>query len=70
MSNGLVNLIEFNFLREKEAFIYNEETAQFSVDMAKMKAAVRDLARVLLVLEGEGNYENAGAFIAKYGKVD
>ena len=69
-AHGLATVMEFNFLREKGAFIYNEETGKFSVDMKKMKGAVRDLARALLVLEGDGNYENAGAFIAKYGKVD
>jgi len=69
-AHGLATVMEFNFLREKGAFPYDEETGKFKVDKAKVKGAVRDLARALLVLEGDGNYENAGAFIAKYGQVD
>jgi hypothetical protein len=28
------------------------------------------MAQKILILEGDGNYENAAAFIAKYGEID
>lgn len=69
-AHGLANLIEFNFMKEKGGFTYDEGTGKFKVDLAKMKEAVRALARELLILEGDGNYENAAKFIDRYGKMD
>jgi len=69
-AHGLANLIEFNFMKEKGGFTYDEETGKFKVDPAKMKEAVRALARELLILEGDGNYENAANFVERYGQMD
>ncbi len=69
-AHGLANLIEFNFMKEKGGFTYDEETGKFKVDPAKMKDAVRALARELLILEGDGNYENAAKFVERYGQMD
>jgi hypothetical protein len=69
-AHGLANLIEFNFMKEKGGFTYDEETGKFKVDPAKMKEAVRALARELLILEGDGNYENAAKFVERYGQMD
>jgi hypothetical protein len=69
-AHGRANLIEFNFMKEKGGFTYNEGTGKFKVDPAKMKEAVKALARELLILEGDGNIENAAKFIDHYGKMD
>jgi hypothetical protein len=69
-AHGLANLIEFNFMKEKGGFTYDDGTGKFKVDPAKMKEAVRALARELLILEGDGNIENAAKFIDRYGKMD
>jgi hypothetical protein len=69
-AHGLANLIEFNFMKEKGGFTYDEETGKFIVDPAKMKEAVSALARELLILEGDGNYENAAKFVERYGQMD
>lgn len=69
-AHGLGVLIQYNFLREKGAFVHDPAARKFKVDLTKIKAAVRDLARQFLVLEGDGNYEAAKAFVAGYGKVD
>ena len=69
-AHGLANLIEFNYMKEKGGFTYDEGTGKFKVDPAKMKEAVRALARELLILEGDGNIENAAKFIDRYGKMD
>jgi hypothetical protein len=69
-AHGLANLMEFNFMKEKGGFTYDEETGKFKVDPAKMKEAVRALARELLILEGDGNYENAAKFVERYGQMD
>jgi hypothetical protein len=69
-AHGLANLMEFNFMKEKGGFTYDEGTGKFKVDLAKMKEAVRALARELLILEGDGNYEKAAKFVERYGQMD
>ncbi len=69
-AHGQANLIEFNFMKEKGGFTYDEGTGKFKVDLAKMKDAVKALAKELLILEGDGDYENAAKFIELYGKMD
>ncbi len=69
-AHGLGTLIQFNYLREKEAFLYDPKTERYRVNPAKIRQAVQDLAAEFLVIEGEGSYEDAGAFLSKYGKLD
>jgi hypothetical protein len=69
-AHGLGVLIQYNFLREKGAFVHDPATGTFKVDLTKIKPAVRDLARQFLVLEGDGNYDAVKAFVARYGRVD
>ena len=69
-AHGLGTLIQFNFLKEKGAFVYDEESGKFHVDTDKLKDAIKELAQILLILEGDGNYENVEKFISRYGKLD
>jgi hypothetical protein len=38
--------------------------------MSKIKDAIKELALKLLMLEGDGNYEEAKAFIEKYRTIE
>ncbi len=69
-AHGLATLIEFNFLREKGAVLFDEQTEKFRVNHDKFREAVKELAATLLILEGDGDYENAARFIERYGKMD
>ncbi len=69
-AHGLGVLLQFNFLREKGAFVYDAAAMKFKLDFGKIQAAVRDLARQFLILEGDGNYDNVRKFIDRYGKID
>jgi hypothetical protein len=69
-AHGLGTLMQLNYHRETGAFMYDPETQKFSVDMDKIKDSVKEMAQKILILEGDGNYDNAAAFIAKYGEVD
>jgi len=69
-AHGMANLMEFNFIKEKGGFTYDEAAGKFKVNPEKMKEAVKALARELLILEGDGNYENAAKFIDRYAKMD
>jgi hypothetical protein len=69
-AHGMGTLMQLNYHRETGAFVYNPETQKFSIDMNRIKDSITEMAQKILILEGDGNYENAAAFIAKYGEVD
>jgi hypothetical protein len=69
-AHGLGTLIQFNFLREKGAFVHDPATGTFRVDFDKVRDAVRDLAARFLILEGDGDYERVAAFVKQYGRMD
>ncbi len=69
-AHGMGTLMQLNYHRETGAFKFDPETKKFSVDVDKLKDSITEMAQKILILEGDGNYDNAAAFIAKYGEVD
>lgn len=65
-AHGLGTLVQLNYLREKGAFVYDEAGRGFSVDPDRVRDAVRSLAAELLIIEGDGDYDRAGAFLKRY----
>lgn len=61
-AHGKGMALQFNYLRRKHAFTFNNGT--FSVDIAKMKSAVAELAGELLTIEAEGDYDRAKKMLA------
>jgi hypothetical protein len=57
-AHGKGMALQFNYLTDKGAFVVNPD-GTFTVDVAKMKAGVRDLTHDLLTIEAEGNYAAA-----------
>jgi len=57
-AHGKGMAFQFNFLLDKGGFVQNPD-GTFSVDYAKIKDAVRDLTRTLLMLEANGDYAAA-----------
>jgi len=62
-AHGRANLAEFRFLRDRGAFARDEATGTYAVDFEKMDAAVADMARAILTLQGDGDYDGAVAFL-------
>jgi hypothetical protein len=56
--------IQFNTLRDRGAFLLSPD-GTFAVDMSKIKQAVRDLDRDLLMIEATGDYEGAKKMLAQ-----
>jgi len=69
-AHGLGTLLQYNFLREKGAFLYDPQTMKFRVNFKSVKEAVKELARAFLMLEGNGDYAEVKQFIGRYGKMD
>jgi len=66
-AHGRANMIQFNYLMEKQAFLFDENTKRFSVDNRKAKRAIKDLAHTLLTIQAKGDYNAAKNFIKNYG---
>jgi hypothetical protein len=61
--------LQFNYLTDEGAFKYDEGKGTFSVDIARVKEAVRKLTHDIMTLQAEGSYEKAKAMLNKYGVI-
>ena len=58
-AHGKANMVRFNFFLEEGAFVRDAEAGRYSVDFERMEQAMTKLSRVLLTLQGDGDYEGA-----------
>ncbi len=68
-SHGKANMMRFYFFQEKNAFTRDEATGTYKIDFEKMKAAMDELAQKILIIQGDGNYEEAKAWVEADGKI-
>ena len=61
--------VQFNYLMDKGAVQYNEQTGTFTINRARVKDAVRDLTHDIMMLQAEGSYEKAKTMLDNYGVV-
>ncbi len=66
-AHGKAGLLQFNYLMERGAIVYDEASGRFDADYPALVAGNRDLARELLTLQAEGAYEKAAAMLDTYG---
>jgi len=57
-AHGRATALEFNYFVDKGAVTARED-GTFTVDIARMRSAVRDLCRELLTIEAHGDYQSA-----------
>ena len=69
-AHGMGTLLQYNFIRDRGGFVYDEAAEQFHVEWDKIKDSITELAQVLLILEGDGNYENVVQFLDRFGHPD
>jgi hypothetical protein len=60
--------LQFNYLTDKGAFVPDPHGA-FTVDMAKIKGAVRDLCHDLMTIEAQGDYAAARHMLDTLGVI-
>lgn len=68
-SHGKANMMRFYFFQEKGAFTRDETTGTYKVDFEKMKAAMDELTEKILIIQGDGNFEAAKAWVDADGKI-
>ena len=62
-------MVRFNFFMEHGAFVRDAETGRYRVDFDQMRVAMADLSRLLLTLQGDGDYEGAAELTNSKGVI-
>ena len=65
-AHGGGNAIIYNFLLEKGAYEYNDETHKVKVNFEKIGPALEELANLILMIQATGDYQGAINIIEKY----
>lgn len=66
-SHGKANMVCFYYLQERGAFERNPQTGTYRVNFDKMTAAMNSLAKDILTLQGNGDYEGTKKLFAEKG---
>jgi hypothetical protein len=66
-AHGIANMAQYNWLRKAGAITRDAAKGTFGIDSAKFEPAMRDLARLLLIVQAEGDYDGARALLKTYG---
>ena len=69
-AHGRANLLRFNFFKEKGAFTLDSAAGRYRVNPERMKGAVEDLSRLILMLQGDGDYEGVKKLMEEKGGID
>lgn len=67
-AHGAGAAFQYTYFREVGAVTV--EDGKFKLDFAKLEQAISDLTRDIVILQGDGDYAAAGAFLDKYAKLD
>jgi hypothetical protein len=66
-SHGKANMIRFYYFQEQNAFTRNPETGTYRVNFEAMQAAMNSLARRILTIQGDGDYDSARTLVDERG---
>lgn len=66
-NQGVANMIQFYYFLEKGAIIRDSKTTTYAVDFEKMKQAMIDLSRDILMIQGDGDAERAQQMLKEKG---
>ncbi len=67
-AHGVANMIRFNYFRGKGAF-ERQEDGTYKVNFDKMHGAVESLSRLILTLQGDGDYAGVDKLVNEMGKI-
>ena len=68
-AHGKANMVRFNFFEEQGAFVRDAETGTYRVDFDRFGKAITALSRLLLTLQGDGDYEGALELMSTKGVI-
>jgi len=68
-SHGKANMMRFYYFQKEGAFTKDSETGTYKVDFEKMKTAMNKLTKKILIIQGDGDFEQAKAWVKADGKI-
>jgi len=66
-AHGQAVALQFNFLVDRGGFV--EREGRFAVDIPRARAAITELASMLLTVQAQGNYQGAKSLLDRYAKL-
>jgi hypothetical protein len=67
-AHGKANMVRFNYFQEKGAFSRNGQ-GLYSVNIDKMTTAIDSLSKLILTLQGNGDYQGVSDLVASKGVI-
>ncbi|MDJ0653437.1 MAG: Zn-dependent hydrolase [Xanthomonadales bacterium] len=67
-AHGRANMVRFNFFADQGAFT-KDDSGAYRVNFDAMQRAMTELSRVILTLQGDGNYEGAVQLLTEQGVI-
>ncbi|MDE5421794.1 Zn-dependent hydrolase [Ancylomarina sp. DW003] len=68
-AQGVANMIRFNYFNEQEAFKYDSKTGTYKINDYKMKKAIESLSKLVLEIQGNGDFDLAAEIIRDKGYI-
>jgi hypothetical protein len=68
-AHGKANMVRFNFFLDSGAFVRDAETGRYRVDFEEMGSSMTELSRLLLTLQGDGDYEGVVELTESHGVI-
>ena len=69
-AHGKGAAMQYRYLRDKGAIVWDEQAKRFRIDETKIDGAIRDLVGDIVRLQGDGDYAGTKAFLDKWGVLD
>jgi hypothetical protein len=69
-AHGKANLVRFNFFLDSGAFVRDAETGRYRVDFERMASSIAELSRLLLILQGDGDYDGVVKLMESRGVIE
>ncbi|GAW94792.1 MULTISPECIES: dipeptidyl-peptidase 3 family protein [Colwellia] len=67
-AHGKANMVRFNYFQEHGAFSRNEQ-GLYSINVDKMTAAIDSLSKLILTLQGDGDYQGVVKLVKESGVI-
>ncbi len=69
-AHGRGAAFQYSYFREKGAVSFDAEAGKFRLDFPALEQAITDLTRDVVIVQGDGDYDAAKAFLDQYAHLD
>jgi hypothetical protein len=69
-AHGKGAAMQYRYLRQKGALVWDPQARRFRIDEAKIDGAIRDLVGDIVRLQATGDYAGVNAFLGRYAVLD